>query len=45
MVDLCERYNLTSNHEHGFRRYVVMLEPQKPDPATNLEFKIYNPQR
>ena len=44
MVDLQERYVITSNHESGFGRYDVMLEPkrQEEDDAIILEFKVFN---
>jgi len=41
MVDLADRYLLTSNRESGFGRYDVMLEPRKKcDDAMILEFKV-----
>ncbi len=41
MVDLTDRYILTSNRESGFGRYDVMLEPrEKGDDAIILEFKV-----
>lgn len=41
MVDLNDRYVLTSNRESGFGRYDVMLEPRNPeDDAMVLEFKV-----
>lgn len=41
MVELADRYILTSNRESGFGRYDVMLEPrQKNDDAFILEFKV-----
>ncbi len=41
MVELADRYILTSNRESGFGRYDVMLEPrQKNDDAIILEFKV-----
>ena len=44
MVDLADRYHITSNRERGFGRYDVMLEPKrKEDPAFVLEFKVHNP--
>lgn len=44
MVDLADRYHITSNRESGFGRYDVMLEPKrKEDPAFVLEFKVHNP--
>lgn len=46
MVDLNERYVLTSNRESGFGRYDVMLEPRKErDDAILLEFKVFQPRR
>lgn len=43
MVELADRYILTSNRESGFGRYDVMLEPrQKNDDAIILEFKVKN---
>ncbi len=41
MVELGERYVLTSNRESGFGRYDVMLEPRKPgDVGIIMEFKV-----
>ena len=42
IVDLQNRYVITSNRESGFGRYDVMLEPRYPekDDAIILEFKI-----
>ena len=46
MVDLQDRYVITSNRESGFGRYDVMLEPKKPeDDAIILEFKVLNPKK
>lgn len=46
MVELADRYTLTSNRESGFGRYDVMLEPHsKEDDALILEFKVYNPRK
>lgn len=46
MVDLADRYTLTSNRESGFGRYDVMLEPRGgEDDAIILEFKVYNPRK
>lgn len=44
MVDLQNRYIITSNRESGFGRYDVMLEPKNPteDDAIILEFKVMN---
>ncbi|HBI62885.1 MAG TPA: hypothetical protein DDY31_17050 [Lachnospiraceae bacterium] len=45
MVDLSDRYVITSNRESGFGRYDVMLEPL-PDNKTNnaiiMEFKVHD---
>ena len=44
MVELEDRYILTSNRESGLGRYDVMLEPrQKEDDAMLLEFKALDP--
>ena len=45
IVDLQNRYIITSNRESGFGRYDVMLEPRnsQKDDAILLEFKIYDP--
>lgn len=45
IVDLQNRYVITSNRESGFGRYDVMLEPRDPqtDDAIILEFKVYDP--
>ena len=44
IVDLQDRYVVTSNRESGFGRYDVMLEPKdvKNDTAFILEFKVYD---
>ena len=40
MVELADRYIITSNRESGFGRYDVMMEPkQQNDDAMILEFK------
>lgn len=46
MVELQNRYVITSNRESGFGRYDVMLEPKNPrnDDAIILEFKVYDPE-
>lgn len=46
MVDLQERYAITSNRESGFGRYDVMLEPRNPkdDDGIILEFKVHDPE-
>lgn len=43
MVELADRYVLTSNRESGFERYDVMLEPLYPDRDDGmiLEFKVF----
>lgn len=44
MVDLADRYTITSNRESGFGRYDVLLEPcSDEDDAMILEFKVRNP--
>ena len=41
IVDLEDRYRITSNRESGFGRYDVMLEPRNlKDPAILMEFKV-----
>ena len=48
MVDLANRYLITSNRESGFGRYDVMLEPlkdNKKDDAIIIEFKAHRPQK
>lgn len=41
MVELADRYVITSNRESGFGRYDVMLEPKRAgDNAVILEFKV-----
>jgi len=48
IVDLADRYAITSNRESGFGRYDVMLEPlegNEKDDAIIMEFKIYRPQK
>ena len=46
MVELANRYVITSNRESGFGRYDVMLEPRKPGmDAFVIEFKVYHPKR
>ncbi len=46
MVELADRYVITSNRESGFGRYDVMLKPRKEgDDAVILEFKVYDPER
>lgn len=44
MVELADRYTITSNRESGFGRYDVMLEPlYNTDHAIILEFKVRDP--
>ncbi len=51
MVELSDRYVLTSNRESGFGRYDVMLEPRKRQgqgetdvPGIIMEFKVRDPE-
>lgn len=44
MVDLKDRYVITSNRESGFGRYDVLMEPRNSsDDAIILEFKVFDP--
>ncbi len=46
MVDLADRYAITSNRESGFGRYDIMLEPKKEElDAIIIEFKVFNARR
>ena len=47
IVDLQDRYLITSNRESGFGRYDIMLEPRDPkqNDAVILEFKVRNKRR
>lgn len=46
MMDLNDRYVITSNRESGFGRYDVQMEPRnKKDDAILLEFKVRNPDK
>lgn len=46
MVQLEDRYTITSNRESGFGRYDIMLEPKQAEmDAIVIEFKVYNPRR
>ncbi len=47
LVDLQNRYYITSNRESGFGRYDVVLEPKNDqrDHAIIMEFKVHNPRR
>jgi len=40
LVELADRYTVTSNRESGFGRYDVMLEPKEGDDGIILEFKV-----
>lgn len=43
IVDLTDRYIITSNRESGFGRYDVVIEPKnKKEDAIILEFKVFN---
>ena len=43
LVELKDRYLITSNRESGFGRYDVAMEPKKTDlPAIIIEFKVFN---
>lgn len=45
IVELADRYQITSNRESGFGRYDIMLTPKdkKKDNAYIIEFKVYKP--
>lgn len=44
LVELTDRYVVTSNRESGLGRYDVMLEPLRPDDrAVIMEFKVREP--
>lgn len=47
IVELQDRYVITTNRESGFGRYDVMLEPKRPeaDDAVIMEFKVFNRRR
>ena len=46
IVELSDKYLITSNRESGFGRYDVMLEPKdKSEDAILLEFKVFNQRR
>lgn len=51
MVELADRYVLTSNRESGFGRYDIMLEPKSPltgsetDKAIIIEFKVQDKEK
>lgn len=43
LVELADRYEVTSNRESGFGRYDVMLSPKNPeDDGIILEFKVHD---
>lgn len=45
IVELQDRYRITSNRESGFGRYDVMLEPRsRKDDGILLEFKVLDPE-
>lgn len=44
LVELSDRYIVTSNRESGFGRYDVMLEPRQGDDGIILEFKVQDPE-
>ncbi|MCI9337736.1 MAG: AAA family ATPase [Lachnospiraceae bacterium] len=45
IVNLADRYRITSNRESGFGRYDVMMEPLRDgNPAFVLEFKVHDPE-
>ncbi len=43
LVELSDRYTVTSNRESGFGRYDVILEPKQKDDGIILEFKVQDP--
>lgn len=46
LVELEDRYVITSNRESGFGRYDIMLEPKIPQAdAIVIEFKVFNPRK
>ena len=45
MMELQDRYIITSNLESGFGRYDVILYPRKDDDAIIMEFKVFNKRR
>lgn len=45
IVELSDRYTITSNRESGFGRYDVMLRPRDcKDDAVIMEFKVHDPE-
>ena len=46
LVELKDRYIITSNRESGFGRYDIVMEPRKEElPAIIIEFKVFNKRR
>lgn len=46
IVDLADKYNITSNRESGFGRYDVLIEPIKDNlDAIIIEFKVHRPSK
>ena len=47
MVELADRYQITSNRESGFGRYDIMLKPsdKEKDCAYIIEFKVHKPKK
>ena len=46
LVELKDRYVITSNRESGFGRYDIIMEPKKEElPAIIIEFKVFNKRR
>ena len=46
MIDLQDRYQITSNRESGFGRYDIVLTPfSDSDDAMIMEFKVYHPKK
>lgn len=44
MVELADKYSISSNRESGYGRYDVLLEPKKEgEDGIILEFKVYDP--
>ena len=46
MVDLADKYRITSNRESGLGRYDIMMEPlEKNKRAYVIEFKVHKAKR
>ena len=46
LVELKDRYIITSNRESDFGRYDIVMEPRKEElPAIIIEFKVFNKRR